>query len=110
MRNKKILKSDRSKSSRYFNKYLGVVLIMLSLFAGFIAYFNIFVKAQCTYGGSKLSWVFALACESFGNVGVAAIWFAFSVITLIFGVKNIVSQIKSNKSSKKDALKTRASS
>ncbi len=111
MSNKKKLKSIRLEKFGYSKWYTGsVVLFTLSFLFGYCAYLNFFVKTQCAFGGSKLSWVFALTCESFGNVGAAVLWFTISVISFVLGVRNILIQIKSNKSSKKDAQKTRASS
>jgi hypothetical protein len=60
---------------------------MFSLLSAYAAYHNLFEKAQCTYGGSKLSWFFGVICESFGSLGVVIVWLILSLLSLAVGLK-----------------------
>jgi hypothetical protein len=45
------------------------------------------VVDKCSYGGSKLSGLFGLVCESLGKTGVAWLWFMIGLAALVLCIR-----------------------
>jgi hypothetical protein len=72
------------------NIKVGSICVIFSFMAAFSSYYNFFVIEKCTYGGSKLSWLFAIICETVGNTGIAITWLILSILAFTFGIKLII--------------------
>jgi hypothetical protein len=65
--------------------YTGVAFKLVSIGAFYASYFNFYGKQSCSYGGSKLSWLFGIACESIGQAGVSIVWLVGGVFAFTLG-------------------------
>lgn len=65
--------------------YVGIAFILVSIGAFYASFFNFYIKESCSYGGSKLSWLFGIVCESFGQAGISVLWLIFGVFAFVIG-------------------------
>ncbi|PUA26331.1 MAG: hypothetical protein B0W54_24015 [Cellvibrio sp. 79] len=65
--------------------YAGFIFISLSIGAFYASYFNFYFKEGCSYGGSKLSWLFGIVCESFGQAGISVLWLIAGIFAFVIG-------------------------
>ena len=64
------------------NLYFMVLTSLGGLGMVLFAYYKFTMEGECTFGGSKLSFVFAFICEYFGNIGVGVIFLFFGIVLL----------------------------
>lgn len=72
--------------------YFGTISIVFSALAFYVSYLHFYIKDQCSYGGSRLSWLFAIVCESLGVAGMAALWLLIGIIAFSLGVGILLSK------------------
>lgn len=65
--------------------YAGFIFILISIAALYTSYFNFYIKEGCSYGGSKLSWLFGIVCESFGQAGISVLWLIAGIFAFAIG-------------------------
>ena len=80
-----MINKRKSKNQR---NYVGITFILASFAAFYASYFNLYVAVKCSYGGSKLSWLFGMVCESLGKTGASILWSAIGFF--IFGVGSLL--------------------
>ena len=73
------------KKNRAQRSYAGVTFILVSIGAFYVSHFNFHTKESCSYGGSKLSWLFGIVCESFGQMGISVFWLIAGVFAFVIG-------------------------
>lgn len=75
-----------NRKNRNKRNYLEFVLISTSFVAFYASYFNFYVADRCSCGGSKLSWLFCIVCESVGQTGASILWLAIGIFMFSMGV------------------------
>jgi hypothetical protein len=74
------------KKDRYSAIYIGMASLCFSFGALYASYLNFHVKENCSYGGSKLTWLFGIVCESLGKSGAAWLWLIIGIVAFVVGV------------------------
>lgn len=72
---------------RHLGNYIGLASIGFSIGAIYASYLNFYVKENCSYGDSKLTWLFGVVCESLGKAGVAWLWLTIGIVAFVVGIR-----------------------